>query len=99
MIDGRLPRGVPKRHARVPFRQRHAYDAHMQLKWLEDLLALADAGSLVRAAERRHVTHPAFGRRIRALEAWAGAPLIDRAAPALRFTPQGEALLEGARGR
>jgi LysR family transcriptional regulator, hypochlorite-specific transcription factor HypT len=69
----------------------------MQLKWLEDLLALADAGSLAKAAQRRHVTHPAFGRRIRALEAWAGAPLIDRAAPLLRFTPRGEALLEAAR--
>jgi LysR family transcriptional regulator, hypochlorite-specific transcription factor HypT len=69
----------------------------MQLKWLEDLLALAEAGSLTRAAQRRHVTHPAFGRRIRALETWAGAPLIDRDAPALRFTVQGEAVLEAAR--
>lgn len=69
----------------------------MQLKWLEDLLALAEAGSLARAAQRRHVTHPAFGRRIRALEAWAGAPLIDRDAPGLRFTPRGDALIEAAR--
>jgi DNA-binding transcriptional LysR family regulator len=69
----------------------------MQLKWLEDLLALAEAGSLTHAAQRRHVTHPAFGRRIRALETWAGAPLIDRSAPTLRFTAQGEAVLEAAR--
>jgi DNA-binding transcriptional LysR family regulator len=69
----------------------------MQIKWLEDLLALAEAGSFVRAAQRRHVTHPAFGRRIRALEAWAGAALVDRDAPTLRFTPQGVALLEAAR--
>ncbi|WP_241119334.1 helix-turn-helix domain-containing protein, partial [Achromobacter xylosoxidans] len=37
------------------------------LKLLEDLIALAQSGSFVRAAEARHVTHPAFGRRIRAL--------------------------------
>jgi len=43
------------------------------------------------------VTHPAFGRRIRALEAWAGAPLIDRDAASLRFTAQGEVVLEAAR--
>lgn len=69
----------------------------MQLKWLEDLLALQEAGSIVRAAQRRHVTHPAFGRRLRALEAWAGTPLIERDAPTLQFTPAGEAMLDAAR--
>ena len=47
----------------------------MQLKWLEDLVALAQTRSFSRAAELRHVTHPAFGRRIKALEDWAGAAL------------------------
>lgn len=69
----------------------------MQLKWLEDLLALQEAGSVVRAAQRRHVTHPAFGRRLRALEAWVGAPLIVRDAPTLQFTPEGVAMLDTAR--
>ena len=41
----------------------------MQLKWLEDFIVLAQERSFTRAAELRHVTHPAFGRRIRALEA------------------------------
>ena len=41
----------------------------MQIKWLEDFLMLAQERSFTRAAELRHVTHPAFGRRIRALEA------------------------------
>ncbi len=65
----------------------------MQTKWLEDLIALAQTRSLARAAERRHVTHPAFGRRIRALEAWAGAPLAERRGNAVQLTPQGEKLL------
>lgn len=69
----------------------------MQLKWLEDLIALAEAGTMVRAAQMRHVTHPAFGRRIRALETWAGTPLIDRDAPSLRWTAAGEVVLEMAR--
>jgi DNA-binding transcriptional LysR family regulator len=41
----------------------------VDLKLFEDLVALARERSFVRAAEARHVTHPAFGRRIRALEA------------------------------
>ena len=41
----------------------------MHIKWLEDFITLAQTRSFSRAAELRHVTHPAFGRRIRALEA------------------------------
>src|SRR3546814_12677155 len=66
------------------------------LKLLEDLIALAQTGSFVRAAELRHVTHPAFGRRIRALEAWAGTPLVNRQRAPVILTPQGEALLQTA---
>src|SRR5690606_8829473 len=66
------------------------------LKLLEDLIALAQTGSFVRAAELRHVTHPAFGRRIRALEAWAGTPLVQRQRAPVILTPQGEALLKAA---
>lgn len=65
----------------------------MQTKWLEDLIALSHTGSLGRAAELRHVTHPAFGRRIRALEEWAGAPLVERRGTSVGLTPQGEKLL------
>lgn len=66
------------------------------LKLLEDLIALAQTGSFVRAAEARHVTHPAFGRRIRALEAWAGAPLVERQRLPVTLTTEGEALLKTA---
>lgn len=68
----------------------------MQLKWLEDFITLAHERSFTRAAELRHVTHPAFGRRIRALEAWAGASLIERGAGPVRLTPAGQAFLERA---
>jgi DNA-binding transcriptional LysR family regulator len=68
----------------------------MQLKWLEDFIALAHERSYTRAAELRHVTHPAFGRRIRALEAWAGTPLVEPGSAPLRLTPAGQAFLETA---
>ena len=68
----------------------------MQSKWLEDFLALAQERSFTRAAELRHVTHPAFGRRIRALEAWAGTPLIEPGSGPVRLTPAGEAFRDTA---
>lgn len=68
----------------------------MQLKWLEDFMVLAQERSFTRAAELRHVTHPAFGRRIRALESWAGVLLIERGGGPVRLTPAGQAFLESA---
>lgn len=50
----------------------------MNLTWLEDFLVLAASGNFSRAAEQRHMTQPAFSRRIRALEDWLGAALVDR---------------------
>lgn len=49
-----------------------------ELKWLEDLVVLLEEKSFTAAAERRHVTQPAFSRRIRLLEDWLGAPIVDR---------------------
>lgn len=68
----------------------------MQLKWLEDFVALADTRSFSRAAELRHVTHPAFGRRIKALEGWAGTPLLERGSSPVQLTAAGHNLLEHA---
>ena len=68
----------------------------MQLKWLEDFITLAQERSFTRAAELRHVTHPAFGRRIRALEAWAGTPLVQRGGGPVTLTAAGASFLETA---
>jgi DNA-binding transcriptional LysR family regulator len=67
----------------------------MQLEWLEDFIELARVRSLSRAAENRCVTHPAFGRRIRALEDWAGIALIERKQP-LSLTQGGLLFLDAA---
>jgi DNA-binding transcriptional LysR family regulator len=68
----------------------------MQLKWLEDFATLAQTRNFSRAAELRNVTHPAFGRRIKALEAWAGTPLIERGSSPVTLTAAGASLLDNA---
>ena len=62
----------------------------MNLSWLEDFLALAATGNFSRAAEERHMTQPAFSRRIRALEEWLGAELFDRSMQPARLTAAGD---------
>jgi DNA-binding transcriptional LysR family regulator len=62
----------------------------MELDWLEDFLTLVETRNFSRAAELRHITQPAFSRRIRTLEHWLGAQLFDRDAPRLELTPAGE---------
>jgi DNA-binding transcriptional LysR family regulator len=69
----------------------------MELKWLEDFVTLAETGSFSRAAEQRHVSQPAFSRRIQSLEAWVGAALIDRTTYPTRLTPAGEVFIDRAR--
>lgn len=59
----------------------------MELKWLDDYIALIETGSFSAAAARRHVSQPAFSRRIQLLEDWLGVTLIDRARKPLRFMP------------
>lgn len=65
----------------------------MELKWLEDFVALSVSGNFRIAAEQRCVSQPAFSRRVQALEAWAGEPLIDRSNQPSRVTEAGEILL------
>ena len=64
----------------------------METKWLEDFISLAETRSFSRSAQLRHVTQPAFSRRIQALEAWAGTDLVDRSSYPTRLTPAGETL-------
>ena len=70
----------------------------MELKWLEDFVALAELGSFSKAARERNVTQPAFGRRIRALEHWLGVALVDRESYPPELTPAGRLFRESAAG-
>jgi DNA-binding transcriptional LysR family regulator len=62
----------------------------MNFLWLEDFVALASTGNFSRAAEERHMTQPAFSRRIRALEEWLGVVLVDRTTHPAVLTEAGE---------
>jgi len=68
----------------------------MEIKWLEDFVSLAETNSFSRSAELRHVTQPAFSRRIQSLEAWLGSDLIDRTSYPTRLTHAGEIFFEQA---
>ena len=69
----------------------------MELKWLEDLLVLLEEKSVSRAAARRHVTQPAYSRRLRQLEHWLGVELVDRATKPVRLREGALALEDDAR--
>jgi DNA-binding transcriptional LysR family regulator len=66
--------------------------AAVETKWLEDFVSLAETRSFSRSAQLRHVTQPAFSRRIQSLEAWAGIDLVDRSSYPTRLTSAGETL-------
>ncbi len=68
----------------------------MDTRWLEDFVSLAETWSFSRSARLRHITQPAFSRRIQALERWAGVPLIDRHSYPTRLTPAGQQLHQQA---
>jgi len=68
----------------------------METKWLEDFVSLAETRSFSRSAQLRHVTQPAFSRRIQSLEAWAGTDLVDRSSYPTRLTSAGQTLYEQA---
>lgn len=65
----------------------------METKWLKDFLVLSVEGNFRIAALRRNVSQPAFSRRIQALEAWIGAPLIDRSSQPSQLTKAGTLFL------
>ncbi|MDI5892024.1 LysR family transcriptional regulator [Halomonas rhizosphaerae] len=65
----------------------------MELRWLEDFIALARTQHFSRAAEEQNVTQPTFSRRIKLLEEEMGATLINRQTLPLSLTPAGEEFL------
>lgn len=68
----------------------------MELVWLQDFVALAECNNFSRAAAARHVTQPAFSRRIRALEEWLGVPLFNRTPHGCSLTAAGERFRQDA---
>lgn len=69
----------------------------MNLRHLETFVAVADAASFSRAADRLHVVQSAVSAGIRTLEADLGAELFTRTARGATLTGAGAALLPEAR--
>ncbi|MFA0929293.1 LysR substrate-binding domain-containing protein [Pseudomonas syringae pv. tagetis] len=69
----------------------------MQIKWLDDLLAVAEWKNFSRAAEIRCVTQSALSRRIKSLEEWVGAELVDRGTYPVQLTPAGRTFCDESR--
>ncbi|MGZ9810464.1 LysR family transcriptional regulator [Pseudoroseicyclus sp. H15] len=61
----------------------------MELVWLEDFAELVATRHFSAAAASRNISQPAFSRRIKALEAWLGAELVDRRTSPVQLTPTG----------
>ncbi len=69
----------------------------IELRHLKAMAALAETGSVTRAAARLHLTQSALSHQIAALEAALELPLFVREQRPLRLTPAGEQLLALAR--
>lgn len=67
----------------------------MELQWLEDFLEIAATRNFSTAATARNISQPAFSRRIKSLESWIGADLIDRSTYPVQLTRAGTMFLPG----
>ena len=64
--------------------------------WLRSFAAIAQTGSVTRAAERVHRTQSAISTQLQQLEATVGVRLVERSTRALALTPEGERFLPHA---
>ncbi len=69
----------------------------MDLQYLETILAIAEEGSVSKAAERLFITQPAITHQLLKLEQELGAPLFIRSGRKLELTEAGEVYVEHAR--
>ncbi len=69
----------------------------MDIKQLRTLVAIADTGSVTRAAVVLNIVQPAVSRHIKLLEEDLGTPLFERSRSGMELTEEGRTLLEHAR--
>ena len=70
---------------------------NLSARQLRAFVALCDERHFTRAAQRCHLTQPAFSALIRSLEQDAGARLFDRNTRRVDLTPEGRVLEAWAR--
>ncbi len=69
----------------------------LELRHLRYLVAVADAGTFTRAAERLFIAQPTLSQQIRQLEQLVGTPLLHRRRDGAQLTTAGAVLLDAAR--
>jgi DNA-binding transcriptional LysR family regulator len=69
----------------------------LELRHLRYFVAVAEAGTFTRAAERLFVAQPTLSQQIGRLEQIVGTPLLDRRRDGVRLTTAGAVLLGAAR--
>src|ERR1700730_2639416 len=69
----------------------------MELRHLRYFVAVAEALSFTKAAERMHLAQPSLTRQIKDLEAEIGVRLFDRTGKRISLTQEGESFLLDAR--
>jgi LysR family hca operon transcriptional activator len=70
----------------------------MELRHLRYFVAVAEAGSVTLAAQKRlHTAQPSLSRQLRALEEEVGVPLMTRGVRGIVLTAAGQAFLEHAK--
>ena len=69
----------------------------LDIRLLSGFLAIAEAGSITRAAESLHITQPALSRQLAQLESDVGARLVMRGKKGIELTHEGRALRRRAR--
>lgn len=72
-------------------------DGRVKIRHLVLVTAIAEAGTLVRAAEALHITQPVVTRGLREIEEVLGVPLFERMPRGVAPTPYGISFLEHAR--
>lgn len=90
-----MDRGVQwlKDAAHIPL---FCHPISMELYQLRTFLAVAEEGTLTRAAEKLFTSQPAVTAQVRALESELGVKLFDRSSRGMRLTAAGQALREQA---
>ena len=69
----------------------------MDIRQLRTVLAIAETGSLTRAAELLHVVQPALSRQLRSLEDELGVAIFERNSRGMALTEPGRGFLEQVR--
>jgi LysR family transcriptional regulator, regulator for metE and metH len=69
----------------------------LEIRHLRSLVALAEAGTVSRAADRVHLTQSALSHQLRALEAHYGVAMVKRQGQSVKLTEPGQRLVALAR--